>query len=145
MATATTMIESIKEVSSNIMRLWVSEYHIYFLLKGLLPRPDSSINNSPLPMPEFKGKDTWSVKKATFGQNDYIDILGDGSVHPVDLIRGPRWLVGFRGNELQRLIRRMKFEGQELRAKDQNKFHEMNKRIKWLMWRFNHKFGGKKK
>jgi large subunit ribosomal protein L51 len=112
---------------------------------GLLPRPDQKLNDEPLPMPEYRPKDTWTEKKATFGQNDYIDILGDGDVKPVDLIRGPRWLIGFKGNELQRITRQLKFEGYELKAKNPNKFHDINKRVKYLMWRYNKKFGGIKK
>jgi large subunit ribosomal protein L51 len=128
---------------------------------GLLPRPDPKIDDESLPIPQFKNIDRWTLKKSTFGQNDYIDILGliffkfyflriqiifilmlgDGSVHPVDLIRGPSWLIGFKGNELQRLSRQLKFVGKEIKAKDPNKFHEINKRIKYLMWRYNHKFG----
>jgi large subunit ribosomal protein L51 len=118
---------------------------ILLIHEGLLPRPDPKLDDTPLPMPSFVDKKSWSVKKATFGQNDYIDILGDGSVSPVDLIQGPKWLIGFKGNELQRLTRQMKFEGKDLRAKNQNKFHDMNKRIKYLLWRYNHKFGGLKK
>ena len=95
---------------------------------GLLPRPDHKLNNEPLPMPEYRPKDAWGERKATFGQNDYIDILGDGDVKPVDLIRGPRWLIGFKGNELQRITRQLKFEGHELKAKNPNKFHDINKR-----------------
>ena len=96
-------------------------------------------------MPEYKKVDRWSTQKATFGQNDYIDILGDGNVHPVDLIRGPQWLIGFKGNELQRLSRQMKFMNRDLKAKNPQRFHDMNKRIKYLMWRYNFKFGGRKK
>jgi large subunit ribosomal protein L51 len=47
-----------------------------------------------MPMPKSAFRDNWSEKKAVFGQNDYIDILGNGNVSPVDLIRGPSWLVG---------------------------------------------------
>lgn len=112
---------------------------------GLLPRPDPKLNDDSLPMPEYRPKDSWSVKKATFGQNDYIDILGDGDVKPVDLIRGPKWLIGFKGNELQRITRQLKFEGKEIKAKDPNKFHDINKRVKYLMWRYHKKFGGLKK
>jgi large subunit ribosomal protein L51 len=110
-----------------------------------LPRPDKKLFDEPLPMPEFKDKSRWSLKKATFGQNDYIDILSDSKIRPVDLITGPKWLVGFRGNELQRLSRQLKFEGKDLRAKEQNKYFDIRKRIKYLNWRFNHKFGGRKK
>jgi hypothetical protein len=43
---------------------------------GLLPRLDSKEDSEPLPLPEYTKSDRWSVKKSTFGQNDYIDILG---------------------------------------------------------------------
>lgn len=112
---------------------------------GLLPRPDPKINDEPLIMPEYRMSDNWSFKKATFGQNDYIDILGDSSVKPVDLIRGPDWLIGFKGNELQRINRQMRFHSGELKAKNPKKFHDLNKRIKYLGWRFRVKFGGLKK
>ena len=82
--------------------IWIHLFSINSNL-GLLPRPDPKIDSTPLPMPEFKDKNSWSVKKSTFGQNDYIDILGDGDICPVDLIRGPPWLIGFKGNELQRI------------------------------------------
>lgn len=47
--------------------------------------------------------------QARFGQNDYIDLLGDGSVHPAQLLSHvPAWLRGFPGqhkaNELVKLI-----------------------------------------
>ena len=96
-------------------------------------------------MPAFKDKKNWSFKKSTFGQNDYIDILGEGDICPVDLIRGPPWLIGFKGNELQRIQRQLKFKGKELQTKNITKFQEINKRIKYLTWRFNFKFGGIKK
>ena len=39
------------------------------------------------------------------------DILSDSKVRPVDLVQGPNFIRGFKGNEYQRLLRRMKFEG----------------------------------
>ena len=99
----------------------------------------------PLPLPKHAFKDNWSEKKATFGQNDYIDIFGDGSVQPVDLIKGPGWLVGFKGNEMQRLIRRLKFEGDKIRMNNKVLHASINRRIRYLYWRYNWKFGGKKK
>ena len=87
----------------------------------------------------------WSEKRVTFGQNDYIDILGSGNVHPTDLIRGPKWLIGFKGNELQRLARQKKSEGRSINAVDTQKYLDMQKRIKFLYRKFNIKFGGKKK
>ena len=115
------------------------------MTEGLLPRPDPKLNDTPLPMPDYKDRNTWSLKKSTFGQNDYVDILGDSTLKPVDLIRGPKWLIGFKGNELQRITRQLRFTGKELKAKNPSKFHDINKRIAYLTWRFNHKFGGLKK
>ena len=112
---------------------------------GLLPRPDPKIDSTELPMPAFKDSKTWSIKKSTFGQNDYIDILGEGDICPVDLIRGPPWLIGFRGNELQRIQRQLKFVGKDLQVKEKEKYKQLTKRIKYLTWRFNFKFGGIKK
>jgi large subunit ribosomal protein L51 len=100
----------------------------------MLPRPDPKLDDTPLPLPEYRPKDAWSLKKSTFGQNDYIDILGDGDIKPVDLISGPRWLIGFRGNELQRIARQIKCEGRELKAKNPQKYFDIRKRIKYLMW-----------
>lgn len=96
-------------------------------------------------MPAFKDKNSWSLKKSTFGQNDYIDILGEGDISPVDLLRGPPWLIGFKGNELQRIQRQLKFVGKELQTKNKEKYNQLTKRIKYLTWRYNFKFGGIKK
>lgn len=65
------------------------------------------------------------------------DILGDGSVKPSDLITGPPWLIGFKGNEMQRLSRQMKFQGKELAYLYPTRFHRLKKRIKFLYKRYN--------
>jgi hypothetical protein len=72
-------------------------------------------------------------------------ILGDGIIHPVDLIKGPSWLVGFKGNEMQRILRRLKFEGDHIRMNIPEKYASICRRIKYFYWRYNFKFGGKKK
>ncbi|XP_046343700.2 39S ribosomal protein L51, mitochondrial-like [Haliotis rufescens] len=101
---------------------------------GVLPRH----GRKPLPIPTYKQPDNWSTKKALFGQNDYIDILGSGNVHPVDLMRGPEWLIGFNGNELQRLVRRIRFQGNRLKAYYPTKYLQIQKRISFLYKKYNH-------
>ncbi|CAI9740598.1 ribosomal L51, mitochondrial [Octopus vulgaris] len=67
------------------------------------------------------------------------DILGDGKVTPKDLIQGPPWLKGFKGNEMQRLIRQIKYEGHHLRFYYPTKHHKLRKRIKYLYKFYNHR------
>lgn len=75
------------------------------VVSGLFPR----IPNDPGPLPRMVHEnpmDEWNENEALFGQNDYIDILGDGSIHPARLMTNmPWWLRGFRGNELQMINR----------------------------------------
>ena len=59
---------------------------------------------------------------------------GDFKVHPKDLIVGPCWVRGFRGNELQRLTRKKKMVGDRMMTDDR---HNLQKRISFLYKRFN--------
>uniref|UniRef100_A0A8D0BXB1 Large ribosomal subunit protein mL51 n=1 Tax=Salvator merianae TaxID=96440 RepID=A0A8D0BXB1_SALMN len=88
------------------------------------------IKEPPLP----KEVDRWTKKRALFGVYDYIGILGDFRAHPKDLIVGPVWLRGWRGNELQRCIRKKKMVGDRMFADD---YHNLNKRIRFLYRRLN--------
>lgn len=112
-----------------------------------MPRIDQKKFDEKLPLPNTSQlyNDRWSEKKVTFGQNDYIDIFGDGSLHPVDLINGPNWLIGWRGNEMQRIIRRLKFGGDKLKMEDPSKYADIRRRLRYVYKKFNIKFGGKKK
>lgn len=114
-------------------------YESKFFTGGLLPRGEEL---EPLrSLPRYKVVDKWGKKRALFGQNDYIDILGDGSVKPVDLIHGPDWLIGFKGNELQRLVRRVNFHGDKLKLLYPHKYHNIQKRIFFLYKKYNIKRG----
>ncbi|CAG5119386.1 unnamed protein product, partial [Candidula unifasciata] len=100
---------------------------------GLLPRDGIPIRN----LPQYRPKDTWTKKEALFGQNDYIDILGDGDVHPVDLLTGPRWLIAFKANERDRLIRKMEWEGPRLKTFYPTEYNRIEKRIRFLTKLYN--------
>lgn len=60
------------------------------------------------------------------------DILGDGTIHPVDLIKGPAFLIGYNANELGRLNRRLRFEGRYLADNFPSELEKILKRIKFL-------------
>lgn len=68
------------------------------------------------------------------GIYDNIGIFGDFKVHPKALIIGPCWLKGWKGNELQRCIRKKKMVGERMFAED---LHNLNKRIRFLYKRLN--------
>ncbi|XP_042644214.1 39S ribosomal protein L51, mitochondrial [Tyto alba] len=84
--------------------------------------------------PKPKQVDRWTEKRALFGVYDNVGILGDFQIHPKKLIVGPRWLRGWRGNELQRCIRKKQVVGDRMFVED---YHKLNKRIRYLYRRFN--------
>ncbi|GAA39816.2 39S ribosomal protein L51 mitochondrial [Clonorchis sinensis] len=71
---------------------------------GLLPRLEHT--DEPVCLPEYRPRDLWAPHRAHFGQNDYIDILGDGKLTFRDFYTGPPWSFGAR-NEFQRVSARM--------------------------------------
>lgn len=87
-----------------------------------------------LTLPPPKVVDRWNEKRALFGVYDNIGILGNFEKHPKELIKGPVWLRGWRGNELQRCIRKKKMVGSRMFFDD---LHNLNKRINYLYKHFN--------
>ncbi|KAL7392729.1 hypothetical protein ABVT39_000829 [Epinephelus coioides] len=85
-------------------------------------------------IPELKKVDRWTEKRSMFGVYDNIGILGDFKAHPKDLIMAPCWVKAFRGNELQRLIRKKKMVGNRMMTLER---HNLEKRIRYLYKRFN--------
>jgi len=105
--------------------------------RGLLAR--SAEDKTGMPVQEYLPSDTWSERKALFGQNDYIDILGDQKIHPVSIAYNvPGWLRGFKGSEFQMLIRKRNFFGYKIQGANPDAYNKLRIRIKFLYRRMNH-------
>ncbi|XP_022668625.1 39S ribosomal protein L51, mitochondrial-like [Varroa jacobsoni] len=106
---------------------------------GFLPR----LQDSPEPintLKAYKPKNAWTEKRALFGQNDYIDILGEpGKARPTDNMQGvPPWLRGFQGNEYQMLLlKRQQFA--HWKVTRPKSFHDLSYRIRFLFKKLNNK------
>ncbi|KAK7570777.1 hypothetical protein V9T40_010144 [Parthenolecanium corni] len=108
------------------------------LPRGLLPRIEGKKLNS---MPIYHAKNGFSEERATKGQNDYIDILGDSTLHPARIVSGvPTWLKTFRGNEFRRLVRKEKmFDRGTYPLYRPTKWSKMKTRMDWLWYELNYR------
>ncbi|XP_002407212.3 39S ribosomal protein L51, mitochondrial [Ixodes scapularis] len=105
---------------------------------GLLPRLPK-LKRKLKSQPVYAPKDAWCERRALFGQNDYIDILGSGALKPIHIMQNvPQWLRGFQGNEYQMLLRRRRVN-QEWKETRPTRYRNMAKRIRYLYKVLNHK------
>lgn len=106
--------------------------------RGHLPRvPDADI----LPKPEYIPHNSWTPARAYFGQNDYIDILGGGKIHPSRVLyHVPRWLRGINGKEFQLILKKREaLKDTDYPYTYPTQWNNLNKRINYLYKYLNSK------
>ncbi|XP_015119261.1 39S ribosomal protein L51, mitochondrial [Diachasma alloeum] len=106
--------------------------------RGLLPREDQTRIRQ---LPVYRPTDNWSERRALFGQNDYIDILGDDSLHPTRILYNvPSWLRGIKNDQMRILIRKKKILGKGIfPISNPTKWNDMQKQIRFLYKFLNRK------
>ncbi|XP_065212080.1 large ribosomal subunit protein mL51 [Planococcus citri] len=119
---------------TRIFRYGYNDNHFY---SGLLPRGNLGRIHA---MKIYRPKDAFNQPRRTFGQNDYIDILGDERMHPLKLADNiPNWLKGFKGTELEMLRLRMNATKHVLPHAKPLKWKKMQTRFEQCFYYFNYR------
>lgn len=114
------------------------KFEAKFHSKGPLPRLRD--DNRPVAQTIIYEPHEWHPREATFGQNDYIDIMGNDNIHPTRCLdRVPPWLRGFNDNEIA-LIQRKRQANPHWEWTKPQKWLKMKKRLHWLYQRMNKKW-----
>uniref|UniRef100_A0A914YCB9 Large ribosomal subunit protein mL51 n=1 Tax=Panagrolaimus superbus TaxID=310955 RepID=A0A914YCB9_9BILA len=119
-------------------------YYYRYHRQGVDKLPRINDCKEPVSRPKYKVRDSWASHQARFGENDYIDLLGNGSVHPAQLqYHVPRWLRGFpgqhRANELIKLIHYRNLYKEKMQTNAPHQWHQLCKRIKYLLSYHNYR------
>uniref|UniRef100_A0A0R3RY61 Large ribosomal subunit protein mL51 n=1 Tax=Elaeophora elaphi TaxID=1147741 RepID=A0A0R3RY61_9BILA len=118
-------------------------YRYRYHRPGIDPLPRLPNCKVPVHKPDYKVRDCWSTAQARFGENDYIDLLGDGNIHPAQLqYHVPAWLRGFpgqhRANELVKLIHFRNLHKEKMQINSPRRWFDLQKRIKYLLQKHNY-------
>ncbi|KAL7307224.1 hypothetical protein TKK_0000946 [Trichogramma kaykai] len=109
--------------------------------RGLLAHTDDA--KPIIQMPIYRPVDSWSKKKAMFGQNDYIDIWTNGRIKLTTVMyKTPMWLKGIKRDDQEYrmlLRRRQMLQSGIYPVARPTKWKDMNKRIMYLYKFLNRK------
>lgn len=132
----------VDDPEAKMHRINDSGYRYRYHQPGIDPLPRIPGCKVPVYKPDYKVRDAWSETQARFGENDYIDLLGSGDLHPAQLqYHVPGWLRGFpgqhRANELIKLIHYRNVH-KKMAVNSPRRWHELNKRVKFLLQYHNY-------
>lgn len=118
-------------------------YFFRYHRNGVEPLPRMPESRTPCYKPKIKKREPWRETQARFGENDYIDLLGNGRLHPAQLqYHVPRWLRGFpgahRANEVVKYTQYRNLYKEKLERHSPWRWHQLMKNINYFLERHNY-------